>query len=930
MKIAFLMGTVASIITYCNTALCGNWTQPRGLTISQTIGQNTSFLWSGTSLSGLSEKREYTQIKNKAFLHVRISIRIKSATPGFRFEPRIKYVDTEGVPLRGFSTFREALPRVNEPDVVDYEEYFKIPAKAAKAAMQIFLYGNRGNIELISCDMTPAAAKPKPEAMKYRHFKNPGRLSDAELDVHLAKMPVSRAEIVKCGEYNTIHVNGKEISSPIFFTTGYNHIPDMRYNMVRTYFDAGIKIFSTTVTLGLSRPKHTPSDIWQGSGKYDFAPVRQELRKVLREAPDAKILLNLIVSPYRGYGKQFPDELYRAADGQFGAFFHGYMRGTAPEALEPVKGSDDAFSPPSNCSAHFRNEAAKAIRDFCSAVSSFPEGKAVIAVYLNGGVDGQWFDQFNSAVTLTADYSPAAVKAFRNYLTMKYQGNQVLLKKAWREPTATFETATVPTHDELWRKDRNFHTLFQTASKCSDYCEFLGWNRAQQQIVWCDAVKAGSQGRWLAGSYYSNSGLRGFPQLGLQSIRYLLDAPSVELFVLIPNYLRNFYEPVHQGGFNGSLVRHGKLIITELDLRNGELPYWGHWGTNFWRSHNPAERFQTDASRFAASAIEKGGMFHIYDMEGGCFNSEASVEAWRKAASLLKHRTPRQVNRNHIGIVASEKFWCYQSFGRGRITAYSVRETPLHALYRAGVKYAVYLPEDLFKPDFDAPQILIFLDALSLNRQQTDTIRRRFASNGRVIVWMWQPGLFTDGGDKNISEAAGFHLQRAPKADNKPLFADGKSTDPLMKNIRGFLFPYSPPHLHGWGIAYGLADTQAVPLATYYGTDIPGMAVRRTRDYTEIWCGAPGSLTPQFCRNLAKEAQVPVFLESNDFSGTGSGILYVSALSPGNKTISLPEGITRCTSLTGQKFLQMGNKVSVHLETGELLILKLQTENTPQ
>ena len=63
MKIAFLMGTVASIITYCNTALCGNWTQPRGLTISQTIGQNTSFLWSGTSLSGLSEKREYTQIK---------------------------------------------------------------------------------------------------------------------------------------------------------------------------------------------------------------------------------------------------------------------------------------------------------------------------------------------------------------------------------------------------------------------------------------------------------------------------------------------------------------------------------------------------------------------------------------------------------------------------------------------------------------------------------------------------------------------------------------------------------------------------------------------------------------------------------------------------------------------------------------------------
>lgn len=924
MRMIFSLGMLMTAFFYGIPVFGGAWTSGKGLSVSQSAGQTTLFHWKGTVLSGMTENQEFVDLRQNTFLHVRISIRIHKATPGFRFEPKIGYMDMGNVPLSGFHSFSEALPRVDEPDIVDYEEYFKIPAKAVRAFPRIFLYGNQGDIELLSCTILPTAAPPKSAPMRYKHFKNSKRLSDAELDAHLAKLPVAHARIAKRGEYNTIEINGKDFSSPIFLTTSYNHTPGMRYNMVRAYFDAGVKIFSTTVVLGVSRPGRTPSDIWLGPEKYDFAPVRHELRKILREAPDAKILLNLTISPYRGYARQFPGELYRAADGQFGAFYHGYMRKTTPEILELPKGSDGAFSPPSNCSVHFRNEAAKAIQDFCSAVSNFPEGKAVIAVYLNGGVDGQWYDQFNSTVTLTADYSPAAVAAFRNYLKMKYQNNLNRLRTAWKVPDVTFETAAVPVHNELWNKNRNFHTLFQTASKCSDFCEFLGWNRAQQQIVWCNAVKTGSQGRWLAGSYYSNSGLRGFPQLGLQSIRYLLDEPAAELFVLIPNYLRNFYEPVHQGGFNGSLVRHGKLIITELDLRNGELPYWGRWGTEFWRSHNPPERFKTDASRFASSAIEKGGMFHIYDMEGGCFNSEASVAAWRKAASLLKHRTPQPVDRNHIGIVASEKFWCYQSFGRGRITAYSVRETPLYALYRAGVKYRCYLPKDVLRSDFDAPKILVFLDAGTLDKQQIDLIRKRFAADGRMLVWMWLPGLFTDDGDKNISETAGFRLFRAPEADNKPLFANGKNTDPLMKDVRGFLFPHTPPHLHGWGIAYRLADPHAKPLAAYYGTDIPGMAVRRYPDYTEIWCGAPGSLTPQFCRNLAAEAQIPVFLESDDYIGIGSGLLYVSALSSGDKTISLPENIAGCIPLTGQQLRQTGNKVSVSLRAGELLILKLQ------
>ena len=910
-------GIVLSALLFSGAVCADNWTSSAGLEMPR----ENAFRWTGKRLRGTAAAETSIPLKAEKLVCARISLRIRNASPGFRFEPQIRYLNAEGKMLEPTGVFHEALPRMNEPEIVDYEEYFTRPDKAEKAVPQLFFYGNPGEIELISCSIAAVPVKPRSESMKYPRFTNPKRLSDKELDAHLAEQPVSKAEIIRRGDYNAIAVNGRELASPIFFTTGYNHL---RYNMVRTYFDAGIRIFSVSAVLGVGRPGQQPSDLWLGPDQYDFAPLRQELRKLLREAPDARILLNLSISPYRGYGVQHPDELYRADNNQYGKFFHGYMRGTSPEVMELAKGRDGMYSPPSNCSVHFRREAAKAIRELCAAVDSFPEGKAVIAVYLNGGVDGQWFDQFNSTVSLTADYSPAAAAAFRNYLKMKYQGDPARLKKAWREPSASFETAAVPSHEELWRRDRSFHTLYQTSSRISDYCEFLGWNRARQQIEWCDAVKAGSKKRWLAGSYYSNSGLRGFPQLGLQSVRYLLDAPSVDLFVLIPNYLRNMYEPVHQGGYNGSLVRHGKLIITELDLRNGELPYWGRWGTDFWRSHNPAERFQVDASRFAVSALEKGGMFHIYDMEGGCFNSAASVESWRKAAALLTQRSPQPLTRKHIGIVASEKFWCYQSFGHDRITVYTVRETPLHALYKAGVRYAVYLPEELLRPDFEAPQVLVFLDAGTLDLDQIRQIRKRFANSGRVLVWMWQPGMFTDQGDEHLSEAAGFQLIRAPQADHQPLFADGGNTDPLTKNVRGFLFPYTPAYLHGWGTAWRVTDSGAKVLARYYGTDIPGMAVRRNPEYTEVWCGAPGSLTPQLCRNLAQEAGVPVFLDSDDFCGTGAGLLYVSAVRTGMKNITLPDGFSGCTALTGQKFTRKNRQLSLPMSAGELLILKLQ------
>ena len=814
----------------------------------------------------------------------------------------------------------ESLPDSALPDFVDSEIFLKVPANAVRAYFTCRFSGNPGKIEVME-NTIHASPVPQREKMHYEAMPNPERISDARLDEILAGREAAHAKVIRHGEYNSIAVNGREITPSIWLSTGRR--TPLRYSMVHACAGAGVRIVSCSAILGVGRPVKNLTDLWLGEGKYDIEPLRLELRRILKESPKAYILLNLGISHYRGYLETHPDEAFRSLAGEHVGFFHGYARKTGAALFSSPAGRDGLESMPSYCSLHFAAAAARAVRDICRMVAASPEGKAVVAVYLNGGVDGQWYDPFDTKLKIGGDGSPAARKAFIGFLKEKYRHDPRKMQQAWQDPEADFDRIRLPSFDELWNRKVRFHTLYRDSSLLSDYCEFIGTVFARRHILWCRAVKEGSGGRFLAGSYYNNSGLRGYPQIGHQSVRLLLNAPEVELLALVPSYQRNLRQPVHQGGFSGSLVRHGKLQITELDLRTGELPYWGRWGMPFWRSHNPAERFDIDASRFAASAIEKGGTFHIYDMEGGCFNSPRAMASWRKAISLLNERTPRPLGRDHIGVIASELFWNYQSFSRDRIAVYDVRETPLHALYRAGVKNMNYLLDDVLSPDFVAPGVMIFLDAGTLTADQAADIRKRFGRDGRVIVWMGTPGMFTSGGEKAISAITGFKLKRALRADGRPLFADGKSDSPVMKDVRGFLFPYTPQYGHAWGMAWEVADPDAEILVRYHGTDIPGGAVKRHADHTELYFGASGSLTPALCRNLARLAKIHVFLDSDDFSGVNAGLLYVSALSSGLKTIALPDDVTAVRPLTGQKVEFERGKIRFPMKTGELLLLKL-------
>ncbi len=629
------------------------------------------------------------------------------------------------------------------------------------------------------------------------------------------------------------------------------------------------------------------------------------------------------ITQYRGYAKAHPQELFRDEKGHYANFFHSQVR-TSKEILELPAGKDGGYSRVSDYSRSFQLEAAKAIEEISARVAAAPEGKAVAIVYLNGGRDGQWFDQWDRTGSLT-DYSPAVLSAFQEFLREKYHNSETELKKVWRQPDVSFDRLRIPPRDLWWDNRKAFHTLGRENSEVHDFCEFLAWGHARRHALWCRAVKKGSGGRWIAGSYHRAAGLRGFPQFGLLSLHYLIRDPNIDFVIKVPSYIRNFYAPVHQSGYDGSLLLHKKMLITEMDLRNGELPYYGRWGTGFWRSHNPVERFDVDVQRFAASAVEKGGAFHAYDMDGGWFNSKGSLEAWRKACRILKERQKTAWNNQHIGIFSSENFWQYQSLGRGRMIVYAAVENPAFALYRAGVPNKYYLLDELFNPakEFIAPQVMIFLNAGSMTAEQAERIRKQYGKDRRVIVWHWAPGMFTTDGDKNIGKITGFRLRRMDRETDLTLTAEKSSVDPLLKKVQGFLLTTSEIPSVNQGISYEVADQDAKILARYCQTGLPGMAVKRYRDHTEVYIGAPCGLTPQLCRNFAIEAGMTPLLDTDDFCGYNAGLLYVSALTAGKKTIVLPRGTAVERVLTGQPVRIADSSAELEMKIGELLILKL-------
>lgn len=785
-----------------------------------------------------------------------------------------------------------------------------LPAESARFEVRIIEAGDPSRHSDASIKITRLDAPPPKPRYRMPPFDSPSRMiDDKALDAKLAASGRKRAELRSTGSRTTMYVDGKPMV-PRIWKGGKKG----EWEAVEQFGKCGFNIFKIQVEL---------REVWKKDGSVDTRKIREDMRRCLKVNPDAMLLFQLSVRPRRNWGIDNPGEVFMNGKGEYAVFQNVRVVGYTPKPIDEG-GRYAAFS---YMSEKFTEDMGAVIKCVFEDVESWPESKNLVATYVCGGTDNQWLDLFDnssSAKRQAADYSPASVRSFRTFLREKY-GTADAMRKAWgRDDVESFDSVQVPSEDSFWTKERTFFRL-HGASPESDWRHCWARSTNRMRLHFARIIKETTGGRVLVGSYCPHGGLEGFPLISKSDTKTLLESPHYDFFAVVPAYARDFSDPIRVACFTGSCVRRGKLYISELDLRNAEVGTWGLWGTDFWRENHNAVTFRRKAIQYAADAFVHGGSYHACDMSGGYYNTPAAMETWTAVNRIADHVRPLPVSPNHVAIVGGERYWDHQSMRQNRVLPYYVREITACIYGNSGLPYENYLLDDILEDkDAELPKVIVFNDLTTATPEQFAELRRRYARDGRVLVYSWRLGLFAPGGEEIEREMG---LGPCPSGfAGRLVHADGSSDDPLMKGVKGLFLPckYYLGDPHATKLT-PLAEKGWKTLARFDRSDVPAVAVRRSRACTEVYISIPNGISVPFLRNLARSVGFDPIIESDDLSGFGSGIFYILAQTDGVKRFRLPAGYRPGEVLEGPAYKVLQDGIcEVELKRSRIFVLEVK------
>ena len=808
---------------------------------------------------------------------------------------------------------------------LDYFNYWKVPKGAVSMRVGWSFRGNPAEIlveELSFFAVSPEKKPWKTNPAKKADLVLPTRaMSDQELDRILAKRQPAVALLRRAGDRVELTVNGKRELPFFMHNCVYSGVKLENYT---GYFNSmGCRFASVWVNLGEGLHPQHPTALRE-DGSIDLEGWRQAVRAHLKQAPGSYLMLAVYVFPTKRWLDENKDQLMKNGKGLDFIFGYPHYPLGKGAAKELPKGRFTRY--PSLFSEKYRRHICGELRRVLREFEKLPESKAVAAIYLVGGDDSQ-FRMPN--IHSRADLSPVAHEGFRNYLREKY-GSDAALRKAWGDPKATIENVRLPVRPEIWPPDEQYHAYGGNTSWLSDYKACY----ALSERIFKSAIRTAAKEalpRVLVGGYDCAYGMSsGWGDTGYYQQKAYREAG--DFFIHIPNYTRSREcgdLPLAIYQFTGSLVLHNKLGIMELDVRNPEIgPLYSqpYCQANYQAKHN-AETFAIGLRRLAVQSVVLGGGFHYYNLQPHWCRTEKARAALTDMFRIAAQARPVPPGRDAVALFIDEDSDLFSTTNPRWIPSYAnFKNIPADAVQRCGASFNYYLASDALHPDFTAPGVLLFADAATMPPETVAEVRRRYGNSKRVIVWNGLPGFLASDDMAALGKAVNFKVSLKEKHGKTPLVAL-TTDDPLLRGIRGFLMtssvsgsePVFSPH---WKID----DPEAVPLAKFMNSDEVGMAVKRHRDFTEVFIGQPGAISPQLLRNFLREAGITPSIENNDIFLCGSGLMGIGAsMGTGTRSIRLPAGFTKAIPLSPHTVArQEGNRIEVFLKHRDFAVFRLE------
>jgi hypothetical protein len=363
--------------------------------------------------------------------------------------------------------------------------------------------------------------------------------------------------------------------------------------------------------------------------------------------------------------------------------------------------------------------------------------------------------------------------------------------------------------------------------------------------------------------------------------------------------------------YPGSLLLRNKFTIMEHDYRHPDMPklYFGQYTSRNWQSTHNSKSFQNALNYATSLTAALGGGYHFYTLQNSWIKPANSIDIVGNARKIFSH-VSKDDSLDYIAILLDDDSHFYNSIHPKWIPAFmNMRGQPQKSAQHSGVGFNIFEAHDALHKNFIAPKVLFFADSGTLTPNEISKIRSKWGKDNRVIVWCGSPSFLTTKDNLAITKALGTKLVLQPTSFTPMLKVDTKIVDPIISNVKGYLVswiskdPYlAPPR---WEIV----DKNAKALAFYEGTQKCALAVKRHQNFTEVFIGQPGMVSPQLLRNIAKVAGIKVVSNTDNLVTIGAGLLsFTSSINSGVKKIFFPKGTKKLIPLTNHKILKATDK----------------------
>lgn len=446
----------------------------------------------------------------------------------------------------------------------------------------------------------------------------------------------------------------------------------------------------------LGKPYSDYGQVWNGVGKYDFAPVDEMVGDIIKANPDARLFCLLDLNT--------PFWLTRSLH-------------------------LDSFEMISHAAAmsRWREETKRYLRDLATYVHG-KWGDRVVAFSIMAGMTTEWFEW--GLPVYGSDQKDA-------------------VWRDWCARRGVCHGDAVPTKDSL-RSGAFEGVLFDpaTESRKIDYWRFNNEIVADAVLEFAHELRGVVGNRVQIGAFFGYYFIcnQNFGSICHLDYERLVASPDIDFFSSPATYTER------ECGFgtgsmvvNGTLRLHGKRALHEIDFWPDTLVHpWGNAGRKYW--HTSAETVAGNV-REAAFAIVNGASFWWFDMWGGMYTNQEVRRRIERFAAIQRRFNGRLPPPKAEVLVVADPDSAYSmaepraKCPDGFVPSLGGGETLRNAVNRTGVVYDTCSFNDLAKIDLSRIKVVVLGASWVLTPEKAKILRDFVCRDGRTVVWNYAPGV---------------------------------------------------------------------------------------------------------------------------------------------------------------------------------------------